>query len=371
MSLWLSEFIYWVAPMRNLKGDVHLKNSKLPIFFAVLAAACYGVSAPISKFLLTELPPAFMAALLYLGAGMGMLFVNAFRKRKSGMQKEARITKNELPYVIAMILLDIAAPIALMLGLSMTTPANASLLNNFEIVATSLIAMLIFKEAVGKRLWIAIAFITVSCILLSFEDISSLSFSFGSVLVLIACICWGFENNCTRMLSLKDPLQIVVVKGFGSGIGALVISIALQKYFLKPLFILFALLLGFFSYGLSIYFYILAQRDLGAARTSAYYAVAPFIGVGLSFIFYGQPLTASFFVALILMILGAYFAAIEKHSHIHKHEILEHEHRHTHGDGHHNHLHDYPVTEHSHLHKHEQIVHEHPHMPDMHHEHSH
>ena len=191
-----------------LQGVERLKSYRLPIFLAVLAAACYGVSSPVSKFLLNELPPAFMASLLYLGAGLGMTVVNLFRSKKSSGQKEARITKREMPYVIGMIVLDIVAPIALMFGLSMTTPANASLLNNFEIVATSLIAMFIFKEAVGKRLWIAIALITVSCIILSFEDISSLSFSAGSLLVLVACICWGFENNCTRMLSLKDPLQI-------------------------------------------------------------------------------------------------------------------------------------------------------------------
>jgi drug/metabolite transporter (DMT)-like permease len=205
-----------------------------------------------------------------------------------------------------MIALDIAAPIALLFGLSMTTPANASLLNNFEIVATSLIALLVFKEAVGRRMWLALALITLSSLILSFEDMSSLSFSLGSLLVLAACVCWGFENNCTRMLSHKNPLHIVVVKGLGSGIGALVIAFASGEYSFDALYIVLAILLGFFAYGLSIYFYIRAQRDLGAARTSAYYAVAPFIGVGLSLIIFGNPLTATFILALIIMIAGAY-----------------------------------------------------------------
>ncbi len=348
-----------------------MKNIKSPILLAILAATFYGVSTPISKLLMQELPPAFLAALLYLGAGLGMVVINLFRIKGRKNQKEAQITKLDLPYIAGMIILDIVAPIALMFGLSMTTPANASLLNNFEIVATSLIALLIFKEAIGKRMWIAIVLITLASIILSFEDITSLSFSFGSFLVIVACICWGFENNYTRKLSLKDPLQIVVVKGLGSGLGALIIAIAIREYSFNLIFIIFALLLGFLAYGLSIYLYILAQRELGAARTSAYYAVAPFIGVGLSFIVFGQSISATFFVALVIMVFGAYLAVMERHKHIHIHEVIEHEHRHNHTDGHHDHTHNHPVTEHSHPHKHEQNTHEHNHTPDMHHDHGH
>lgn len=346
-------------------------KTKAAILFAVLAAVCYGVSAPLSKLLLAEIPPALMAALLYLGAGLGMAVINISRIIKRSELKEAQMTKKEYPYVFGMIGLDIAAPIFLMFGLSMTSPANASLLNNFEIVATSLIAMFAFKEAVGKRMWIAIALITVSSILLSFEDIRSFSFSVGSLLVLLACLCWGLENNCTRMLSLKDPIQIVVVKGFGSGVGSLIIALAAGEFSSNVLYIIFTLVLGFFAYGLSIYFYILAQRELGAAHTSVYYAVAPFIGVGLSFIVYKQPVTASFIAALAIMLSGAYFAAVERHSHKHTHETIEHDHRHTHDDGHHNHKHDFPVKEHSHLHTHEGLVHSHYHTPDTHHTHAH
>ncbi|MDR2888560.1 MAG: EamA family transporter [Lachnospiraceae bacterium] len=344
---------------------------RLPILYAIFAAACYGVSSPLSKVLLKELPPTLIAAFLYLGAGLGMAILNLFRKTKRTKHKEAKITKKELPYIFGMIALDIAAPIALMFGLTMTTPANASLLNNFEIVATAVIALLIFKETVGRRMWVAITLITLSCVILSFDDISSLSFSLGSVLVLIACVFWGFENNCTRMLSLNDPLQIVVVKGFGSGIGALIIALAIREYSKNVPYIVLALLLGFFAYGLSIYFYILAQRELGAARTSIFYAIAPFIGVGLSFIFFNQPLSVSFVIAIVVMVIGAYFAASEKHHHEHTHEFIEHEHRHSHSDEHHNHTHNNPVKEHSHLHTHEKLQHDHLHTPDMHHTHTH
>jgi len=345
--------------------------NKLPILLAILAAACYGVSSPLSELLLKELSPVFMAALLYLGAGLGMLAVKAVTNMKKQEKKEARITKKEFPFVLGMIVLDIAAPILLMLGLTMTNSATVSLLNNFEIVATSVIALAIFKETIGRRLWIAIILITLSSILLSAYDLGNLSFSIGAVFTLLACVCWGFENNCTRMLSLKDPLQIVIIKGLGSGTGAKLLAAATKTLSANMLYILFALLLGFLAYGLSIYFYILAQRELGAARTSAYYAIAPFIGVGLSFVIFRQGITSSFVLALAVMILGTYFAAFEKHKHVHHHTQIEHEHRHNHTDGHHNHLHDYPVTEHSHSHTHEALTHEHPHTPDMHHTHPH
>lgn len=184
--------------------------------FAILAAALYAISSPVSKLLLEEIPPTLMASFLYLGAGLGMAFVDFIRYKNSKEKTEARLAKQELPYIVGMVVLDIAAPIFLMIALTMTSAANASLLNNFEIVATSIIALAIFKEAISTRLWVAICLITLSSIILSVEDISSFSFSLGSVLVLLACVCWGLENNCTRKLSVKDPLQIVVIKGFGS-----------------------------------------------------------------------------------------------------------------------------------------------------------
>jgi len=173
-------------------------------------------------------------------------------------------------------------------------------------------------------------------------------------------------------LSLKDPLQIVVVKGFGSGVMSLIIALTLKQYSTNLLYLSMALLLGFVSYGLSIYFYIIAQRELGAARTSAYYAVAPFIGVLLSIIIFGQQITISFIIALTIMIIGAYFAGFEHHKHSHSHKEATHEHRHNHSDYHHTHPHNYKVeSEHNHVHTHEITAHIHKHTPDMHHAHDH
>ena len=287
------------------------RTQKKATFFALLAAVLYAVNAPVSKLLLRQVPATVMAALLYLGAGAGVFLMGTVR-RLSGREREERpLTRKELPYTVGMVALDIAAPIFLMAGLTRTTAANASLLNNFEIVATAITALVVFREAISKRLWLAIALVTASSLLLSFEDMSSLSFSWGSLLVLLACVCWGFENNCTRMLSSKDPMEIVVIKGFGSGLGSLVIALVLGEQIPPVRFLLAALLLGFFAYGLSICFYIYAQRELGAAKTSTYYALAPFIGVFLSFLMLREPLTLSFIIALAVMVAGAYLAATD------------------------------------------------------------
>lgn len=281
------------------------------IGFAVLAAALYAINAPVSKLLLSKVSATMMAAFLYLGAGIGLSLLQIIQKGTHKEVKEKPLTRRELPYTIGMIVLDIAAPLFLMAGLTMTTAANASLLNNFEIVATSVIALVIFHEAISKRLWIAIGLVTVASLILSFEDISSLSFSMGSVFVLLACVCWGFENNCTRMLSEKSPIEIVVIKGFCSGMGSFVIALIMREPIPKLIYILGALVLGFVAYGLSIFFYIYAQRYLGAAKTSAYYAISPFIGVAVSFVIFRQTPTIWFLIALVIMMIGTYFASTD------------------------------------------------------------
>lgn len=285
------------------------KNTKKGIALAILAAALYAVSAPFSKILLGYIPPTLMAGFLYQGAGAGMTGIAFVRKQTASLVKESKLSAEDLPYTIAMIVLDIAAPICLLIGLKSTTAANASLLNNFEIVATALIALLIFKERISTRLWLGIIFVTASCLILSFEDVSSLRFSPGSLLILAACLCWGLENNCTRKLSAKDPLQIVLLKGIFSGMGSVIIGFCIGERITVFWSIFAAMAVGLVSYGLSIFFYVYAQRQIGAARTSAYYAVAPFIGVLLSLIIFREIPQTVFFGALGLMAVGAWLSA--------------------------------------------------------------
>ncbi len=288
------------------------KSIKIGIILAILAASLYAINSPLSKILLDYMPPTLMAGFLYIGAGIGMGVIAFIRKLNKNKNIEEKLSKKEFPYVVMMILLDIIAPISLLFGLKLTTAANASLLNNFEIVATAFIALMIFKEKISPRLWLGIIFVTLSCFLLSFEDISSFQFSYGSLLVLGACICWGFENNCTKKISSKDPLQIVLLKGIFSGLGSILIGILLKEK-ITTLWSVFAVMgVGFVAYGLSIFCYVYAQRILGAARTSAYYAIAPFIGTLLSLLIFQELPPYTYFIALLLMIIGAWLSSQDK-----------------------------------------------------------
>ncbi len=282
-------------------------NKIRAITYALLAAVFYAVNVPLSKILLDHVGPTTMAALLYLGAGLGIGLLSLLRR--GDRQRSEKLDRKDLPYVLGMIVLDIAAPIFLMLGISIGSSANASLLGNFEIVATTLIALFVFGEAVTGRLWAAIGLITLSSIMLSFEGAGSFSFSYGSLFVLLATVCWGLENNCTRQIADRDPMQIVTIKGFGSGLGALAIAFAIGEHLPHPQHLAIILLLGYVAYGLSIYFYTYAQRAIGAAKTSTYYALAPFIGALLSIIMLGEPITPIFVIASAIMAAGCWVAA--------------------------------------------------------------
>ncbi len=283
---------------------------QIAISYAIVAALFYGLSAPLSKLLLNKISPYTLSSMLYFGAGLGMLILVLGRKTKPKEIIQSFQSK-DIRYIILMILLDILAPILLMLGLLTTNASTAALLNNFEIIFTGLIAMIFFKEQIGKKMWIAITIIIASGVLLSFEDISSFHISLGALLVLAASFSWGLENNCTRMLSHHDPLYVVILKGLGSGLGALFIAIALNEFGGQWIYLVLALLLGFVSYGMSLFFYISAQRYLGALRTSAYYATAPFAGALFSFILLRESISWAFVVACLLMALGTYFAIKE------------------------------------------------------------
>jgi drug/metabolite transporter (DMT)-like permease len=200
----------------------------------------------------------------------------------------------------------------LLFGLKLTTAENASLLNNFEIVITAIVALVVFKEKISARLWVGIAFVTLSCIFLCIENTTTFNFSVGSLFILLACVCWGFENNCTRKISSKDPMQIVTIKGIFSGLTSIIIGLIIGERVTYIWAIFAVLLLGFVAYGLSIFFYVKAQRILGAARTSAYYATAPFVGVILSLAIFRDLPHYTFFIALILMIVGAWLCSSDK-----------------------------------------------------------
>lgn len=332
-----------------------MKARYLGIALAILAAILYSLSTPFSKLLLAHIGPVSMASFLYLGAGLGVgiLYLFHFRKEK----KEERLSKKDTPYVVAMTLLDIAAPIFMMIGINLGSSSSSSLLNNFEIVATALVALLVFKERISAYLWLGILFIVSGSIVLSFDFTSGVTFSLGSLFVLLATICWGVENNCTRKISSKSSYQIVIIKGFGSGIASLVIALLMGERVNEFIYAIYALILGFLAYGLSIFTYVKAQKYLGAAKTSAFYAIAPFIGSLLAFLVVGESLHYSYWIALSIMIIGVLFVTIDtlkrEHSHGHYHTIT-HTHdgvKHTHRI-YHEHEHSHIVNGHIHHHHH-------------------
>lgn len=279
------------------------------IRYAVYAALLYAISTPFSKILMEKIPPVFMAGLLYLGAALGMSIIALFTRKKES--DSSSFTVSDIPFLVMMVLLDIAAPILLMVALDHSSPESVSLLNNFEIVATSLIALLIFREKISARLWGAVTLITIASILLSLNDITSFTLSAYSLLALLACCCWGLENNCTRKLSHSDPAKIVIIKGFGSGTGSVIVALSAGERLELTPYIALALVLGFVAYGLSIYTYVYAQRYIGAAKTSAFYALAPFIGAFISLILFPKIPSLLFIIAFITMAAGAYLA-VEK-----------------------------------------------------------
>lgn len=278
---------------------------------AVAAAALYALSVPLSKLLMGSVDPGALAGLLYLGTGVGMWGYLGTRHAAGAKSSSRPMERRDAPYVAAMVALDVAAPLLLMGGLATTPAESVSLLNNFEIVATALFARAFFGEHISPKLWAGIVAMTMSCALLTLQPGAGLSLSPGSLLVLGACLCWGIENNCTASIADCDPALVVAIKGMGSGAGTL--CVALLGGATLPTFVpmVLAMLLGFASYGLSILAYVWAQRGLGAARTSAYYAVGPFIGVAVAWVLFNDPPGANFLVALALMAVGSWLSLPE------------------------------------------------------------
>lgn len=357
----------------EIKKRVNIK----PVIQAISAAALFGASAPIAKLLVGEIPPVLLASFLYLGSGIGLSLYRFIQNiYLTSSSREAELNKNDTSWLIGAILSGgVIAPIVLMFSLKNTTGATASLLLNFEGVATTIIAYFAFKESVNKRIWLAIILVTFASIILSLDLSGRIGLSIGAIGVLFACALWGIDNNFTRNISAKDPIAIARFKGLGAGIFSLFLALILGNKFPHISVIFYALLLGCFSYGISFVLFVFALRSLGAARTSAFFGSAPFVGSALSFFIFQGSSNLLFFMSLPFMIAGAVLLLSEDHSHLHTHDEFEHEHIHKH-DEHHIHKHigetgNLKNLSHSHLHKHDPINHTHAHTPDIHHRHIH
>ncbi|WP_238883455.1 DMT family transporter [Clostridium sp. YIM B02551] len=353
------------------------KVKKYPIIQALLAALLFGASSPFAKILLGDVAPVPLAAFLYLGSGIGLFIYQTIMFRgKNEDLKEAPLSQKDILWLIgAVVFGGVMAPIISMTSLKVTPASTASLLLNFEGIATTLIAVMFFKEGITKRMWIAILCITSASILLSWDFSNQWGISLGALGILGACVCWGIDNNFTRNISAKNPFTIVIIKGLGAGSFSLLIGYFIHSPFPDIITIIKAMILGCFSYGVSLVLFVLAMRSLGSARTSTFFGTAPFIGAILSFVLFREAPGIMFIVSLPIMIIGTLLLFKEDHAHKHKHEHIVHEHRHSHSDSHHEHSHvlgEIPMDGYnSHVHEHKEMEHEHSHTPDIHHRHSH
>lgn len=278
--------------------------------YAIGAAALFGTSTPLAKLLLEEFQPITLAAFLYLGCGLGIstLFfarIAFFQDKKS---KHPCPEVNDLPWLLGAIILGgIIAPIILLKGLSTIPAATASLLLNFEAAATTMIAFLIFREMISRKSISALILITAGGILLSLSENGAITLSLGSLAIIFACFMWGFENNLTCRISGKDPIGITAIKGLCAGSFSLILAILLGEAFPPPALIVGSMILGFFTYGLSIFLFTKSLNIAGAARTSSMFAASPFVGVIISWLIYPGFPDATFLAALSIMTAGAFF----------------------------------------------------------------
>ena len=344
---------------------------------ALAAAALFGASTPLANLLLgDDVAPLGLAALLYLGSGGGLLIFWLFQRarRKGSPAAEAPITRSDLPWLAGAVLTGgVIAPVLLLWGLSGTPASTASLLLNLEGTLTTLVAALLFREAVAGRVWLGTLLMLAGASLLVYRPDIAGGWSVHALGLVGACCFWAIDNNLTRRIAASDPVMIAMVKGLAAGLFNLIVALGLGVRLPVSGGVVGALLVGFLGYGVSLVLFIHALRHLGSARAGAHFSTAPFIGAAVAVAVLGEPVTWLFALSLLLMAAATWLVISERHAHQHKHEPQAHDHRHVH-DAHHQHAHrpeDAGTEPHAHWHQHEPMTHGHPHLPDLHHRHGH
>lgn len=344
------------------------------VLYALLSAILFGMSTPAAKGLLTSMHPIVLAGLLYCGAGVGIALVRIIRWNTLTGPTEARLQRTDIPWLTGAIVVGgIIGPVLLLVGLSRTSASTSSLLLTFEGLATALMAWLIFHENLDRRIALGMLFLVVGALTVGWSGSPTFDGLLGPMAIVGACAAWGLDNNLTRKVSLADPLQIVAAKGLVAGPVTVLLGFLAGGEMPDLLATMSALAIGFLCYGLSLVLYVLALRDLGTARTAAYFSVAPFIGAVVSVIAFSEPMSVQFIIGGLLLAMGVWLHVTERHEHEHMHEPQSHSHAHVHDENHsHSHLATDPAGEpHTHLHVHKRIKHSHQHTPDMHHQHRH
>jgi drug/metabolite transporter (DMT)-like permease len=357
-----------------MSASVKVRSGRTGIATALAAATLFGLSTPLAKGLLADVSPQVLAGLLYLGSGLGLGLFWLFRGVTPRPRREAPLTRANLPWLAGAIAAGgVVAPVLLMAGLARTPASTASLLLNLEGVFTAVIAWIVFRENADRRIILGMVAIVAGGALLSWARRLTLAGVQGPLLVTVACFGWAIDNNLTQKVSAGDPVEVAGLKGLVAGAVNLTLGLLAHGRLPGAAQMAAALTVGLMGYGVSLVLYVRAMRDLGTARTGAYFSLAPFIGAALSILLWDEVVTPLFLAAAALMGLGLWLHLTERHEHWHTHEPLEHTHAHVH-DEHHQHAHgpdDLPGEPHTHWHRHEPMRHAHPHYPDIHHRHSH
>jgi len=351
------------------------RNKWSGVGFALLAAALFGLSMPLAKVFSPRVEPVLLAGLLYLGSGIGLGTHSLLRRgRRQSGTREAALKRTDALWLAGAILTGgVVGPLLLMWGLAQTPASSASLLLNLEGVFTALLAWFVFQENFDRRIAIGMALIATGGACLSWMGRPEVGVPWGALAIVGACFAWAVDNNLTRKVSAGDPVQIAVLKGLAAGSVNTVLGLALGAKLPGASVLLGVGLIGMLGYGLSLTLFVLALRQIGTARTGAYFSTAPFVGAAVAVVFLGDSLDLGFIIAALLMAAGVWLHLTEHHEHEHHHDAIAHDHAHTH-DEHHQHTHAPvdPVGEpHSHPHRHSELVHVHPHFPDIHHRHGH
>ena len=348
--------------------------NRAAVVYALVSAALFGVSTPAAKALVGSVHPVVLAGLLYCGAGVGIALLRRLLPRIVPGAPQVELTRSELPWLAGAIGAGgVIGPLFLMVGLSHTDAATASLLLTLEGAATALMAWFIFHENFDSRIALGMTCLVGGAAILSWTAVPTFEGLFGPLAIVGACVAWGLDNNLTRKVSLADPLQVVEIKGLIAGPFNLLLGILLGVPLPNVAVIPIAGVVGFVGYGLSLALFVMALRDLGTARTGAYFSTAPFIGSATAIVAFGDPVTPQLLIAGALMAVGVWLHLSERHEHEHFHEAMAHSHPHVH-DEHHRHIHrsgDPAGEPHTHFHEHKPMRHSHPHVPDMHHTHRH
>lgn len=339
------------------------------IVIALLSAMLFGVSTPISKYLLTNFNEFQLAGLLYLGAAVGVLPSIIFNRKIHIIKGIDQ--KNIIKIIGAIGFGGVLGPVLLLFGLGYAQASSVSLWLNLELVATAILGIVFFKDHLGKNAWIGVFIAVFAGLLLTYHEGNT-----GIIAILfitLACVCWGFDNHYTALIDGITSTHITFLKGIVAGIVNLTIGIVLQRSLPSYQWLLGAVVLGVFSYGVSIVLYINSAQHLGATRSQVIFSSAPFFGLISSWLILSEQLQVIQIIAALLVGFSIWLMINTSHRHDHFHSELNHIHMHKHDDGHHNHLHQGTPTSlrHIHKHKHKKIAHNHPHYPDIHHRHIH